>query len=455
MEHSNKRSNFSGKLGYVFAAAGSAVGLGNIWRFPYLAAKYGGGIFLLTYLLLAVTFGFALFLSETAIGRMTGKSSIGAFKALGAKKLMAGGWLCAIIPMLIAPYYSVIGGWVCKYLFEYIKGNSAALATDTYFTGFLGETFSPIIWFVLFAAVTFVVVVMGVEKGVERVSKILMPVLVVMAVVLSVYGITRPGAMEGVKYYLIPDFSKFSIMTLVAAMGQMFYSLSIAMGILITYGSYMKKDIDMESAIGQIEIMDTSIAFLAGMMIIPAVFAFAGGGEPNVNAGPSLMFITMPKVFDSMPMGELVGGGFFLLVLFAALTSAISLFETCVSVFSDQLKWSRMKSCLAVGAVILGLGLVNALGFSVWSEVKPLGMSDILTFFDFLTNSIMMPISAILISLLVIKVVGFDRIIAEVKATSAFKREKAYVFCTKYIVIPGLLIILISSILSGFQIITL
>ena len=455
MEHSNKRSNFSGKLGYVFAAAGSAVGLGNIWRFPYLAAKYGGGIFLLTYILLAVTFGFALFLSETAIGRMTGKSSIGAFRALGAKKLMAGGWLCTIIPMLILPYYSVIGGWVCKYLFEYIKGNRQAMATDTYFTGFLGETMSPLFWFLLFAVITFAVVIMGVEKGVERVSKFLMPVLILIAVALSVYGVTRPGAMEGVKYYLIPDFSKFSIMTVVAAMGQMFYSLSIAMGILITYGSYMKKDIDMESAIGQIEIMDSGIAFLAGMMIIPAVFAFAGGGEPNVNAGPSLMFVTMPKVFDSMTMGGVVGAGFFLLVLFAALTSAISLFETCVSVFLDQMKWSRTKSCLAVGAIVVILGVVNALGFSVWSGVHPLGMSDILTFFDFLTNSLMMPVSAIMISLLVIKVAGFDRIIAEVKETSAFKREKAYVFCTKYLVIPGLLIILISSILSGFNIITL
>lgn len=455
MEHSHKRSNFSSKLGYVFAAAGSAVGLGNIWRFPYLAAEYGGGIFLLTYLVLAVTFGFAMLLSESAIGRMTGKSSIGAFRALGAKKLMFGGWMGAIIPLLIAPYYSVIGGWVCKYLFEYVTGNRAALAEDAYFGGFLGQIESPILWFVVFAGATFIIVALGVEKGVERVSKILMPVLVLMAILLSIYSITRPGAVEGIKYYLIPDFSKFSIMTVVAAMGQMFYSLSIAMGILITYGSYMKKDIDMESAIGQIEIMDTSIAFLAGMMIIPAVFAFAGGGEPNINAGPSLMFVTMPKVFDSMPMGGIAGAGFFLLVLFAALTSAISLFETCVSVFQDELKWNRVKSCVTVGGIILGLGIVNALGFNVWSWVKPLGMDDILTFFDFLTNSIMMPIVAIAVTLLVIKVIGFDKIIEEVKTTSAFKREKAYVFCTKYLVIPGLLIILISSILNGFGIITM
>lgn len=455
MEHSNKRSNFSSKLGYVFAAAGSAVGLGNIWRFPYLAAQHGGGIFLLTYLVLAVTFGFAMLLSETVIGRMTGKSAIGAFRKLGAKKLMFGGWLGALIPLLITPYYSVIGGWVCKYFFEYISGNKAELAKDSYFGGFLGQVETPILWFVVFAGITFIIVALGVEKGVERVSKILMPLLVVMALLLSIYSVTRPGAVEGIKYYLIPDFSKFSIMTVVAAMGQMFYSLSIAMGILITYGSYMKKEIDMESAIGQIEIMDTLIAFLAGMMIIPAVFAFAGGNEPNINAGPALMFITMPKVFDSMPLGGLAGAGFFLLVLFAALTSAISLFETCVSVFQDELKWSRVKSCVTVGGVILVLGIVNALGFNVWSWVKPLGMDDILTFFDFLTNSIMMPVSAIAISLLITKVVGFDKVIAEVKGSSAFKREKAYVFCTKYLVIPGLVIILVSSILNSFGIITM
>ena len=293
METKNKRSTFSGQLGYVMAVAGSAVGLGNIWRFPYLAAKYGGGTFLFTYFILAITFGFALLISETALGRKTKKSPIAAYKQLGAKKLQFGGWLNAIIPMLIVPYYCVVGGWVCKYLFEYLTNNSTSLINDTYFASFTASSIQPVFWLLIFAILVFVVVMLGVEKGVEKCSKILMPTLIVMAIFIAGYALLTPGALEGAKYYLIPDFSRFSIMTIVAAMGQMFYSLSIGMGILFTYGSYMKKEIDMEHSITQVEVMDTLIAFLAGLMIIPAVFAFSGGNPDTLNAGASLMFITL------------------------------------------------------------------------------------------------------------------------------------------------------------------
>lgn len=330
METKNKRSTFSGQLGYVMAVAGSAVGLGNIWRFPYLAAKYGGGIFLLTYFILAVTFGFALLISETALGRKTKKSPIAAYKKLGAKKLQIGGWLNAIVPMLIVPYYCVVGGWVCKYLFEYIKNNSTNLVSNNYFSNFSSSSIQPVFWLIVFAILAFVVVLLGVEKGVEKCSKILMPALIIMAIFIAGYTLFTPGAIEGAKYYLIPDFSRFSIMTVVAAMGQMFYSLSIGMGILFTYGSYMKKEIDMERSITQVEIMDTIVAFLAGLMIVPAVFAFSNGDPNTLNAGPSLMFITLPNVFNSMALSNIIGIVFFLLVLFAALTSAISLMECCV-----------------------------------------------------------------------------------------------------------------------------
>lgn len=454
IENTKKRSSFSGKLGYVMAVAGSAVGLGNIWRFPYLAAKYGGGIFLLTYLVLALTFGFALLISETALGRKTGKSPIQAFKQLAGEKLKLGGWLNAIIPMLIIPYYCVVGGWVCKYLFEFSAGNISSLIKDDYFTGFMSSLSGPLFWLILFALLVFIIVMFGVEKGVERVSKILMPALVVMAIAISVYAMFTPGAMEGVKYYLIPDFSRFSIMTVVAAMGQMFYSLSIGMGILYTYGSYMKKDIDMESSIGQIEIMDTGIAFLAGMMIIPAVFAFSGGNPETLNAGASLMFITMPKVFESMAFGNIIAIVFFLLVLFAALTSAISLMECCVSTIRDQVNWSRKKSCMAVLILVLLLGIPCSLGFGVLDFIQPLGMT-IFDFFDFMTNSIMMPISAIFTCVLIVKVAGINTVIEEVETTSKFKRKGVYIFCMKYIVIFGLLIILFSSILNALGIITM
>ena len=449
--HSDKpRSSFSGKMGYVFAVAGSAVGLGNIWRFPYLAAKYGGGIFLLVYLVLMLTFGYALIVSETALGRMTKKSPVGAFRSFGKSlPFRFGGWVNAVIPMLIVPYYCVIGGWVTKYLFEYIRGNAVTLAEDAYFSGFISSGAIVEFWLVMFTFFIFLVIVAGVKQGVERVSKIMMPVLVILAIFVSLYSITRPGAMEGVKYLLIPNLDNFSWMTVVAAMGQMFYSLSIAMGILYTYGSYLKKEVDIEKSTSQVEIFDTAIAVLAGLMIIPAVFAFSGGSPDTLQAGPSLMFITIPKVFANMEMGDGVGILFFLLVLFAALTSAISLTETSVSTFEDQFGWSRRKCSLLMAVIILVLGSASALGFSSLDFVTLLGMS-ILDFFDFLTNSIMMPLAALATCFLITRVVGLDAIAREVEQSSAFRRKKLYFFFMKYLAPVCIGIILVSSIANAF-----
>ena len=449
--HSGKpRSSFSGKMGYVLAVAGSAVGLGNIWRFPYLAAKYGGGIFLLVYLVLMLTFGYALIVSETALGRMTKKSPVGAFRSFGKSlPFRFGGWVNAVIPMLIVPYYCVIGGWVTKYLFEYISGNAVTLAEDAYFSGFISSGAIVEFWLVMFTFFIFLVIVAGVKQGVERVSKIMMPVLVILAIFVSLYSITRPGAMEGVKYLLIPNLDNFSWMTVVAAMGQMFYSLSIAMGILYTYGSYLKKEVDIEKSTSQVEIFDTAIAVLAGLMIIPAVFAFSGGSPDTLQAGPSLMFITIPKVFANMEMGDGVGILFFLLVLFAALTSAISLTETSVSTFEDQFGWSRRKCSLLTAVIILVLGSASALGFSSLDFVTLLGMS-ILDFFDFLTNSIMMPLAALATCFLITRVVGLDAIAREVEQSSAFRRKKLYFFFMKYLAPVCIGIILVSSIANAF-----
>ncbi len=454
-EDTTTRSSFSGRLGYVLAAAGSAVGLGNIWRFPYLAAKYGGGIFLLVYLILMLTFGYTLIMSETALGRMTKRSPVGAFAAFGKRvPFRFGGWVNAIIPMLIVPYYSVIGGWVAKYLFEYLKGNTKLLAEDSYFAAFTASGGSVEFWFVCFSLVVILVIITGVKYGVERVSKVMMPILILLAVFVTIYSVTRPGAIEGVKYFLIPDISHFSWMTIVAAMGQMFYSLSIAMGILYTYGSYIKKDVDLEKATTQIEIFDTAIAMLAGLMIIPAVFAFSGGDPDMLQAGPSLMFITIPKVFANMGFGTVAGIMFFLLVLFAALTSAISLAESGVSTFEDQLGWSRTKCSLLMGAVILIIGSASALGFNVLSFVSILGMS-ILDFFDFLTNSILMPIAALATCLLVTRVVGLDKMAQEIGQSSAFKRKKIYNLFMKYLAAVCIGIILISSVANVLGIISM
>lgn len=455
MDKKAKNSKFSSRLGYVLAVAGSAVGLGNIWRFPYLAAKYGGGIFLLVYLILTVSFGYVLIVSETALGRMTQKSPIGAFKSFGQGIwYKIGGWINAIIPILIVPYYSVIGGWVIKYFVEYIKGNVNALAQDNYFNNFISDSFNVEFWFLIFALFAFITILGGVKNGIERSSKIMMPILVVLAIMVVIYSVTRPGAIEGVKYFLIPNFEDFSIMTIVAAMGQMFYSLSIAMGILYTYGSYLEKDVDIEKSTKQVELFDTAIAILAGLMVIPAVFAFSTEAAESLQAGPSLMFITLPKVFASMGAGTIAGILFFLLVFFAALTSAISLLETSVSSLSQQFHISRNKAIVIMAFVMLAFGTTSCLGYGVWDFISIFGMA-FLDFYDFLTNSIMMPIAALATCILIIKVVGFQKIIDEVKISSPFKREKMYVFFMKYLASFFLIIILLSSVASVLGIISM
>lgn len=445
----NSRSSFSGKLGFVLAAAGASVGLGNIWRFPYLAAKYGGGVFLLVYIILALTFGYTMIIAETSIGRKTHRSPVGAFQMLSSSRLMHfGGWINAVIPVLILPYYSVIGGWVCKYLFEYLRGNTEILSEDSYFGIFMTSAAQPEIFFIIFAALVILVILLGVENGIEAVSRFMMPVLLVLAIVTSIYSVSRPGALAGVRYFLIPDFSHFTWMTVVSAMGQMFYSLSIAMGILITFGSYMKKDVSIEKSTKQVEIFDTGIAILAGMMIIPAVFSFSGGDAKSLQQGPSLMFITMPKIFARMGFGRAIGILFFVLVLFAALTSAIALCESAVSTLEDELHWSRQAATGVVAVIMLILGSLSSLGYGPLANVKIIGM-QFLDFFDFLTNSIMMPIAAMFICLLVTRHIGIDEIEAEVTTDGhPFARKKVFCFMIRYLCPIFILIILLSSIAS-------
>ena len=321
---SDNRGSFTSRIGFVLAAAGSAVGLGNIWRFPYLAAKNGGGIFLLIYILLVLTVGIALMTAEITLGRKTGLSVCSAFKKLN-KKWAFVGVLGAIVPAIILPYYSVIGGWVLKYLVVYCEGFGDTAAADGFFGGFISSSASPLFWYVIFIGIVTIIIIYGVRKGIERASKILMPLLVILTVIVAIYSIFLPGAGEGLVYYLKPDFSHLSWSGVLGAMSQMFYSLSLAMGIMITYGSYVQKKENIETAVTHIALFDTAIAFLAGLMVIPAVFAFMG--PEALNAGPGLMFITLPKVFNSMTAGGFIGATFFILVFFAALTSAISLME--------------------------------------------------------------------------------------------------------------------------------
>lgn len=449
-----KRSSFSGKLGFVLAAAGSAVGLGNIWRFPYLAAKYGGGTFLFIYLILAVTFGFTLMTAEIAIGRKTGLSAISAFTTLD-KRFKFLGILASAVPIIIFPYYSVIGGWVVKYFFVFVTGSGHTAAGDSYFTDFIGGTFEPIGWFFLFIAVTAVIVGFGVEQGIEKVSKFMMPILVLLTLFVALYGLTIDGAMDGLSYYLKPHMADVSAKTILAAMGQLFYSMSLAMGIMITYGSYMKKEDHLESSVRQIEIFDTGVAFLAGLMIIPAVFSFSGGDSSALQAGPGLMFITLPKVFGNMKFGNVVGTVFFLLVFFAALTSAISLMETIVSILRDKLGWTRKGTCVFVTILALVMGVPSSLGFGPLSFISWMGMS-VLDIMDFVSNSVLMPIVAFFTCIFIGFVIKPSTIADEVKVTDGtFKGEKLFAVMIKWIAPIFLVLILLSSVASALGIFTL
>lgn len=448
-----KRSSFTGKIGFVLAAAGSAVGLGNIWRFPYLAAKYGGGTFLIVYIILSVTFGFALMITEIAIGRKTGLSVIGAYKKLN-KRFTALGWLAAAVPIIIFPYYCVIGGWVTKYAVMFTTNQMSLAAQDGYFGSYISGTWEPLGWFFLFIALTSLIVLLGVKNGIEKASKILMPLLVVMTIGICIFVVCQPGALDGVLYYFTPTLDGFNVNMILAALGQLFYSMSLAMGIMITYGSYMKKDADIEKATKQIEIFDISIALLAGLMVVPSVFIFSQGDLSKLQAGPSLMFITLPQVFNNMWAGGIVGTVFFLLVLFAALTSSVSLMETVVSIITDKTRLNRRIVCLIVFVGALLIGVPSSLGYGIWSNVTFFGM-QILDFFDFLSNSVMMPVVALFTCVLVGYFVGVRAIGDEVRLSSKFKREKMYNVIIKYVAPVFIVAILVSSILNTFGIIKL
>lgn len=445
-----KREGFTGKIGFILAAAGSAVGLGNLWRFPYLAEQYGGGAFLVIYVILVVTFGFTLMITEITLGRRTGKSCLTAFADLSKKHRWIG-WLSAIVPILIVPYYCVIGGWVLKYMFAMATEGSTAFAdastSSEYFTSFITADFShildgPFIWFIIFAAVTLWVVSRGVTKGIERMSKVLMPALLILLVVLTVYCLIQPGSGPGIAHYLVPNMSDFTPETVLGAMAQLFYSMSLAMGIMIAYGSYMTKDTDIEKSARQISLIDTGVAILAGLMIVPAVITFSGGGE--FAQGPGLMFQVLPVVFESMgAVGPYIGVAFFLLVFFAALTSSVSLAEAVIAMIMDRKKARRYAVGL-VTVLILGLGLLSCFGYGPL-ETPWLIKGSFLDFFDFIANYVIMPVVAILTCLFIGYVVKPKFIIEEVESSGEFRFKKPYVYMVKYVAPIMLVLVLFSG----------
>ena len=472
MKLAKRREGFSGRVGFVLAAAGSAVGLGNIWRFPYLTAKYGGGIFLVTYFLLMLTFGYALLISEIGLGRMTRRGPVGTFRKLCAPHksflgaLRIGGWINALVPMIIVPYYCVIGGWVTRYVAALAcnpvesfhkdrlaeSGGKTVSASLAFFQDFITSWQDSLLYFLIFAAITAVVVAGGVKKGIERFNKVLMPFLVLLILGICVYCMFLPGAGAGFRYYLKPDISKFSFMTVVAALGQLFFSLSIAMGIMYTYGTYMRSKDDLVSNVNQVEIFDTAISFLAGMMIIPAVVAF-GGEQAAESAGVGLIFVTMPQVFASFPGGRIFGCLFFVLVLFASATSAVSLLETNVHTVSQEMGVSRRTALIFCLLETMVIGTVTVLGYSVLSHIHPLAFiekyhsMDILDTLDFLSNSVMMPVAAIFTTVLVVAVVGLEQFSRQVRTEGRkWYRESVFQLCMCVFVIPCLLVVLLNAV---------
>ena len=441
-----KRSTWSNKTAFILAAAASAVGLGNLWRFPYLAAKFGGGTFIFTYFILAFTFGVSLLLLEITLGRKTRLSAIGAFSAYG-KKFALIGVLASLVPFIITPYYCIIGGWVVKYMVSFLSVDPNTLADGgTFFTSFLYGPTESYAWMLVFMALVFIIVALGVKKGIEKANLIMMPALLVMAVAIAVYVAMQPGAMEGIAYYLIPDFSQFSADLVLNAMGQMFYSLSLAMGIMITYGSYVHRDECLTSSVTRIAGFDLLVSLIAGFMIVPAAFVVMGGAPTS--AGPSLMFVTLPQVFAGMGNAAVIlGFVFFLLVTFAALTSAISLTETCVSIISDGLKWSRRKSLIACILWVVLVGCFVNAGYNGLSDIRFFGM-EILDFFDFISNSVLMPIVALLICVFVGWIITPKDLIEEIKLNSTFRAEKAWVVMIKFLAPVLVIAILVWNIIG-------
>ncbi len=455
-----KQNHFSGQLGFVLAAAGSAVGVGNLWRFPYLAAKDGGGLFLIIYLILVLTFGFTLLTSDIAIGRRTKQSAIGAYSQMRPKWKFLG-ILTFLVPVLIMTYYAVIGGWITKYAVVYLTGQSEAAAADNYFTSFITSSFSPVVYALLFMGVTAWIVYNGVEDGIERVSKWMMPILLVLVVIIAGYSLTLEHTdasgqvqtgWQGFLYYLTPNVEGLTVgrflQILLDAMSQLFFSLSVSMGIMITYGSYVKPEVNLNKAVNQIEFFDTAVAFLAGAMIIPAVYVFSG--TEGMGAGPSLMFVSLPKVFAEMgKMGIVVGLFFFVTAIFATLTSCISVLESITANCMEIFHASRKKVVVILTVIYLAASAVITLGYSIfYVEVKlPNGSTgQLLDIMDYISNSVMMPFIALLSTILIGWVMTPDYVTDEMERNGEkFRRKKLYRIMIRYVAPVMMLILFLQS----------
>ena len=435
-----ERGSFTNRMGFILATAGAAVGLGNIWRFPYLVAENGGGLFLLVYLLMVFTIGITLILTESAIGRRAGAGVLSAFTKI-SKRWAFLGYLSFFIPLLILSFYAVVGGWVLHYGLQFLLGNGIEMADSGYFSAFSAEPVIPALWAVVFLFLTAGIVIRGVQKGVEKTCRFVMPTLLVMLIILAAYCICMPGGLDGVAYFFLPDFSEFSADLLIAALGQVFFSLTIGAGLIITYGSYLPKKENLVTSAKAVAVFDVTVALLAGLMVIPAVFAFSGGSPETLGSGPDLMFIVLPQVFVSFPFGNAVGAAFFILVFLAAITSSVAIYEVGISSLIDRFGISRKRAVLGLSLPLAAAAVFVSLGFGVldFIQINGLGIFGII---DYLTNNILLPISAFLMSIVAGWVIKPKGILDEICAEGVvFKGQKIFSFALRFI-IPGVILII-------------
>ncbi len=442
----SEKSSFTSQMGFVLATAGAAVGLGNIWRFPYLAAEYGGGIFLITYLCMIFTVGFILVLTESALGRKTGSGVICAFEKISRKWGWLG-YLVAIVPLLILSFYAVVAGWVIHYMVMFFTGNGAEAAATGYFEAFTADPFLPAFWTVLFILGTAFIVIRGVSRGIERINRILMPVLLGLLAALALYCLTMPGGLDGLAYFLTPDFSQFSPDLVLAAMGQMFFTLMIGSGVIVTYGSYMSKKDNLVKSAHAVDFFDTAVALLAGVLVICAVFAFSGGSPETLGSGPALMFIALPAVFVTSPIATILGGGFFLLVLFAAITSSVSMYEVATASFIERFSLSRKKVVIGITIYAIISAIIVSLGYGVLDFIQINGM-NILDMMDYLANNILLPLASLLMCIVAGWVIKPQGIIDEITEEGvSFRGQRLFSFMLRWVVPVVIAAILISGVL--------
>lgn len=440
----NEREKWKTRAGFIAAASGSAIGLGNIWRFPYITGKYGGGVFVFIYILLLIFIGYPIMNSELLLGRKTERNPVGVYRTLapGSPWILVG-FMGVTSGFIILSYYSVVAGWALSYIFKstlYMANN--ADATNIFFTS-ISSTFGNIFWHTIFMLLCTGIVIGGIEHGIEHWARIVMPVLLSLLIILTARSVTLPNSGEGLSFYLRPDFSRLSTEGFLAALGQVFFSLSLGMGCMITYGSYLKKDEDLPLNAKYVVGMDTIIALLAGLVIFPAVFSL--GLKPEI--GPSLTFITIPSILAKMGIaGHIFGLFFFILLVIAALTSAISLLEVVTAYFIDEIKWNRKKAGIIVGIGIWLLGILPSLGYSTFSYVKLIKGYNILDSFDFITNNILLPLGGLLVTLFIGWFWGTDNALEEANRGTNNRLGIGYSFLIKYVIPFAIFIIFLNSI---------